>query len=285
MIPIEKNKKFFMQNDASVFSVRDKDNIDCSEHRHDFVEMVYMLKGRCVHIIDGVEYPTRRGDLIIINYNRTHAIVGGVNAEYANILMKPEYINSSLKNSENAFSLLMLSEFENFREVLDENKCKVTFLGEERTRIEDIINVIIEEMSQKNPGYELAIRSQFNLLIIMIFRKMSFDINHYFDGVSEKLLSYINQHCHEKLSLEDMAKMCSYNPSYFSRIFKENTGENFTSYLKKVRIKKAAELLTKTDRKVMDIIYEVGYSDRTKFFSHFKAIMGTSPNKYRKGKK
>ena len=114
---------------------------------------------------------------------------------------------------------------------------------------------------------------------------MSLDLEFSFDGISEKLLSYIELHCSEKLALESIAKMCSYAPAYFSRVFKNYTGQNFTSYLKKVRIEKAANLLLTTDTKITDIVYLVGYSDKTKFFSHYKSIMGTSPLKYRKSQK
>ena len=137
----------------------------------------------------------------------------------------------------------------------------------------------------KSLGCELAVRSQFNLLLIKIFRKMSFKLDYAFSGISDKLLAYIEGHCEEKLMLKDVAAMCAYNASYFSRIFKEYAQVTFTEYLKKVRIEKAAALLLATSRKVTDIIYEVGYSDKTKFFSHFKEIMGVTPLKYREGKK
>ena len=184
-----------------------------------------------------------------------------------------------------AFALLELSEFKDFQKIVDESRIKVSFEGEEREETEGIISNIRRETEQKALGYELAIRSQFNLLLIKIFRKMSFKPDNVFRGVSDKLLTYIAKHCHEKLVLKDIADMCAYNPSYFSRIFKEYTGETFTDYLKKVRIEKASELLRSTDRKVTDILYEVGYSDRTKFFLHFKSVMGVTPLKYRENQK
>lgn len=283
---IEKDNKFFMSDFASiVYGMQTADSINYHEHKHDFVEMVYMLKGRCTHIVDGKSYPVRHGDLVIVNYNQTHKIEGDSEATYINILMKPEYINQSLAKEENAFALLHLAEFEEFSKILDESKCKVTFTGDERDRIEAIIDIIQKEISKAQPGYELAVKSQFNLLMIMIFRKMSLDLSESFTGVSDELLSYIASHCNEKLTLEDIAKRCSYNSSYFSRKFKEYTGVNFTSYLKTVRISKAVKLLESTSMKISDIYPEAGYTDKTKFFAHFKSIMGVSPLKYRKGKK
>ena len=105
-----------------------------------------------------------------------------------------------------------------------------------------------------------------------------------FDGVSEKLLSYISQNCDKKITLKSVAELCSYNPSYFSRIFKYATGQTFTAYLKKERIRKAENLLEKTDLRITDIPWEVGYSDATAFFADFKKITGKTPMQYRKSK-
>jgi len=82
-----------------------------------------------------------------------------------------------------------------------------------------------------------------------------------------------------------MARKCCYNPSYFSRMFKAYTGKTFTTYLRDVRIERALYLTENTNMKISDIYSEVGYSDKTKFFSHFKSVVGISPLKYRKSKK
>ena len=113
---------------------------------------------------------------------------------------------------------------------------------------------------------------------------MSLPIRQSFGGMSDALLAYINQHCSEKITLEEMAALCSYNPSYFSRVFKQYTGETFTGYLKNARIELACRLLKETNLKINDIFTMVGYSDKTKFFAHFKSCLNMSPLQYRKSK-
>lgn len=281
----KKDDTYILQDDAYVFSVGKLDDLHFEKHKHNFVEMVYMLSGKCIHNIDGKDYPVSHGDLVIVNYNQTHEIYGNAGGEYVNILLKPEYINKTLANRENAFELLNLHEFEEFKKILDDTKRKINFLGEERKRIEEIIDIIIDEYRSKTPGHELAVRSLFNFLIIMIFRKMQLRMEPHFDGISDKLLNYISLHCDEKLTLNNIAQLCSYNPSYFSRVFKEFTGLNFITYLKNVRIKKAEELLVNTDIMIKDIMCNVGYTESSKFFSDFKSVFGISPLKYRKSKK
>lgn len=282
----EKENKYYMTDNAMIFyNSKTANTIHCHQHEHDFVEMVYMLKGSCTHIVDEKEYHVKHGDLVIVNYNQTHCITGNASAVYVNILIKPGYINKSLTNQENAFALLNLKEFEDFRKILDESKCKVTFSGKERDMVEDFIAEISKEMNENEPGYELAIRLRFNLLMLMIFRKMSLKLdNSYNNGMTDDILNHINNHLSERLTLNSVAALCSYNTSYFSRVFKDYTGMTFTAYLRNARIEKAAELLLETDMRVTDIIYDVGYSDKTKFFAHFKALKGETPLNFRKRK-
>ena len=262
------------------------DNLTYPEHYHDFVEFVYILSGNCVHVINGESYPVKRGNMIIINYNQSHSFFGTPDTEYIEILMKPEYINEALVDQENAFALLNLSEFENFREILDMEKCCVSFSTEQRRWVEQTIIMMKNEMTAKEPGYELVIKSQLNYLITVLFRKMSlFSQDEKFTGISKQLLLYIRQHSAEKLTLPAVAEKCWYNPTYFSRLFKEHTGMTFTAYLNKIRIENAAALLRSTHMKVEDICFTVGFSDKSRFYKCFQEHTKMTPYQYRKSKK
>ena len=128
------------------------------------------------------------------------------------------------------------------------------------------------------------LHSALNLLLTYVFRKMALPMKHSF-AVNSDLLLYIKNNCSEPLRLDAIASKAGYNPAYFSRIFKEFSGKNFTEYLKNARIEKACYLLKNTDKKVSDIALLVGYSDKTKFFMAFKQLIGMSPLEYRKSKK
>lgn len=253
----------------------------CEEHTHDFIEFVYILRGKCVHTIDGKVYPVKKGDMLIINYDQKHSIIGGA-GEYINIFLKPEYLNENLADKTNAFALLNLVEFSDFKQTLDEIKNSVSFSDFERTTVENILLNLETEMHETPAGYALTTRSWFHLLLVMVFRKMSMLLSERFNGVSEELLMFIKTHCREKLEMCDIAQKCHYHPAYFSRKFRTYTGMSFTEYLKKVRIDRAVQLLANTGLQVQDICYEVGYADKTKFFKHFREKTGQTPLAYRK---
>lgn len=282
MALITSNGKYYISTPCYIMVAQNPNGVREKEHKHDFIELVYMLKGETVHTIDGKQYTLSHGDMLIINYNQTHSLRGDTPNTYINILIKPEYVNESLVNSENAFSLLNLSEFKDFSDILDKNKVRVRFSNEERRKLEASINLLREEMTTKPPGYELYIRSQLNILLITVFRKMSLKLDMQGGGISDSILTYISSHCSEKLTLPQISEMCSYNSAYFSRLFKEYTGVTFTAYLKACRMEMAKKRICETNDNITDIAYEVGYTNKTKFFAHFRETFSMSPLEYRK---
>lgn len=101
----------------------------------------------------------------------------------------------------------------------------------------------------------------------------------------EKAREYISRHYSEvSVSLNEVAKQVNMNPAYFSVLFKRDTGVTFINYLTDVRIERSKELLAKTNMKIYEIAYAVGYDNPTYFSTVFKKITNYSPQDYRKNK-
>lgn len=85
-----------------------------------------------------------------------------------------------------------------------------------------------------------------------------------------------------ELSVEIVCEQLNLSQSYFSTIFKKETGENYVAYVRSIRMKKAAELLNRTEEKTYVIAQQVGYTDPYYFSSVFKKTYGVSPSRFRK---
>ena len=85
----------------------------------------------------------------------------------------------------------------------------------------------------------------------------------------------------KKLSLEEVADQIGMSPSYLSFIFSKETGQTFVTYLTKVRVQKAKELLENSAMKTSEIGFEVGYKEPHYFCTVFKKSEGCSPKEYR----
>ncbi len=101
------------------------------------------------------------------------------------------------------------------------------------------------------------------------------------ESVVEKAKAYIQENFNREISLDDVSKEVNISPYYFSKIFKEESGENFTEYLTNIRIRKARELLENADMSIKEIGVMSGYSDPNYFSRIFKKHQGVTPREYR----
>ena len=92
---------------------------------------------------------------------------------------------------------------------------------------------------------------------------------------------YIMRNLARKISLEEIARISGFSPPYFSSIFKEEMGENFTSYLNRLRVEKASILLTNSHFSLNKIGRSCGFEDQSWFSKTFKNYTGMSPGKFR----
>ncbi|WP_328805567.1 AraC family transcriptional regulator [Paenibacillus apii] len=100
-------------------------------------------------------------------------------------------------------------------------------------------------------------------------------------GVLDKAKVYIGARFTEELSLEEVADHVHLNSFYFSKIFKQLTGETFIDYLTGLRIGKAKELIAAGEYSLKEICFLTGYKDPNYFSRVFKKVTGITPSEYR----
>ncbi|PWW07295.1 two-component system response regulator YesN [Paenibacillus cellulosilyticus] len=108
------------------------------------------------------------------------------------------------------------------------------------------------------------------------------------NGLSKEKLTYadmavdiIHQYYAEDITLQSVASQINVNPSYLSRVFKQEKNENFVSYLTRIRIERAKSYLENRTLRVYEVADKVGYHNYTYFSKIFKKIVGVSPEEYR----
>ena len=97
----------------------------------------------------------------------------------------------------------------------------------------------------------------------------------------KKIKKTIREKCGGNISLKSLADEFYLTSNYICLLFKKETGETFNTYLTKVRIKKAKELLEDPVLKIYEIAEKVGYSDSDYFTRKFKKLIGMTPSEYR----
>lgn len=118
-----------------------------------------------------------------------------------------------------------------------------------------------------------------------ICRKYCLLIKNYANPDSSRLtkdvISYIQLHMEEELSLSHLADHFHKNPSVLSNTFSKETGQTLTKFIQQTRVHEAVRLFNTTNLSVSEVAMIVGYPDFSYFSKVFSKIIGYSPREYK----
>lgn len=100
-------------------------------------------------------------------------------------------------------------------------------------------------------------------------------------GVMQQVLDYLDTHYMDSITLEDGARRANMSLYHFSRFFKSVSGMSFTSYLNSIRVREAEKRLADSDKSVIDIALECGFSNVRTFNRVFRQLTGHTPSDLR----
>lgn len=129
-------------------------------------------------------------------------------------------------------------------------------------------------------SYEELKQHVMEYVVETIYRK-ELDVRKLSKGVAEAV-EFICKNYSQPLSLDQVAAKVHLNAEYLSRIFKEEVGCNYTVFLSKTRLKRAAYLLSHSSERVQKIAEQVGYPNVSYFSTTFKKQYGVNPYEYRR---
>lgn len=258
-------------------------------HRHQFIEVVYILSGRAIHKVGDKEYEVKSGDVTVINTGVPHKFTSIPNSTESfvayDLMFTPDFLDStvinmnrfeSLKNSFLFFSLFPSNMFA---------APDMYIPGKLYTDYGEIFTKIYHEFGRKEKGYVELIRAYVIELIIKIFRDIEQMGKITLSSAQLKTvhdaMRYIENHYNIKLSVDDIAAKFFLGPDYFRKLFKKATGESVKNFQRKLRIDMACQLLSTTDMPIKDVCATVGYDDMKAFYQTFKKATGKTPKEYR----
>ena len=95
-------------------------------------------------------------------------------------------------------------------------------------------------------------------------------------------LEYVGDFCDRPLKISELAEVCHMSETHFRRLFVSCMGIHPNDYINQMRIKKACELLKKTNQSVAEISMKCGFCSSATFNRNFRKFMGTTPNEWKK---
>ena len=249
-------------------------------HWHNAVELVYNASGACSISVSGSEYSLSDGDMLLIPTGEIHEIT------------------TCSTNGRQYFIQFNISTLDGFGGIngitpFMERTAKICRTEDPglQSSVEMCILQLIREHENKDYAYALSLNARIFDIIVLISRNHMKSFLYGNKSSSKKMaglqqinkaFEYIKNNFPLPVTLKDAANAAGFSEYYFSRLFKEYTGQSFLSYLNTYRIKHAEKLLKSTEMPVLDIAMESGFNSLPTFNRIFKRVKGCSPTFYRK---
>ena len=258
-------------------------------HWHVNIEMLYLISGN-LHVYTGSStYDMLPGNFIVINSCEPHYTYNlhGESYDYIVIKFTPGILQTIVADHYELRFLLPLIQANSY--------VKRCFNATEldSTEIPNTIMSIYNECKEKRVAYEIAVRSGICKLYLEMFRKISASktidfseeyFNRFKTESGNRLINepveYIMNNYSNDLNMKDVAFRFNINYYYFSKLFKNYTGQGFSEFLNSYRIMQAEKLMFTSNMKINEIAYHCGYSSDIIFVKTFKRYKGQSPKKY-----
>ena len=258
-------------------------------HSHEYLQLWYVLRGSCTHVLNDHEYGYKRFGLFIVPPYAEHYLQ--TQSEDTTVIcceFSERFINEELAGNDRniLFDFAYLEPFF-MHEKLSENLFQLK--PDSRMQVENLMLELLKHFRNNNKYSMLFIKADLLKLLAIIASEyeetQSYDkvllLDKYHTAI-DSALAYLDLHFSEKLYLEDVCKISLMSQSSFSYIFKQVTGFTFTEYLMRLRISKAQELLKNSVLSAQEIAVSCGFGDCTYFSSAFRRTVGVSPTQYRK---
>lgn len=243
------------------------------EHAHDFFELSILLQGESFYVIENESYYLNEPTVLLLNPGVSHM----------------EYVSDNMDNIQMHIGLRHLN-FPGFQRDFMPLSSKVVKLTEYDTEFFEVCEKIIQERRQAKFGHKLILKALVYQLIIYLLRdEQTTTLESQLDSEDlerQRLVNdiklYIENHCHEDLTLDQIADSFYISSATLSRIFKEFIGDTPINFLIHHRLNKSKQLIIEhPDLTIKEIAADVGYQDPLYFSKLFKKHYGESPTFFR----
>lgn len=268
---IKKNKM-----DVQILSRLPKDT-----HFHQEVELVYVMEGELRLYVMERDYHLKRGDICVINSNEEHRIETQGEITTAHLFITYSLIRSVYNGVSSFFFCNSTSEdderYEKLRELLNQLLKRKMFCekeAEEEQHEYEYLSVFYKVLGYLTSNFIKKAKTDAGMSMQQKSQMRTLQIN-----------EYIMNNYNQPISLKSLADTLYLSEGYLSRYFKKIYNMSFSAYLRQVRLSHAMSELLYTDKAILQIALDNGFSSISFFNKVFKEEYGKSPSHIRNSAK
>ena len=243
---------------------------------HNEIELMVILNGEVEVCAGGSSWVLKPDDVILINSNTGHATLARKMDSIAMVIhVNPAFLKEYYPDI----------EYLTFQLVSGPETRQMT----EFVKLRCYLAKAMLENGEFGPGGKLHFETCFYKVMDLICRAFPPERNRsaFFRLQQKKIkaiqemTAFIDKNYKERITLDQLATEWGYNSSYVSQLFRTCLGINFYDYLTRIRLREAVKELTETDKRILDIAAENGFSDLKSFNLKFREMFGKKPTEYR----
>jgi len=244
-----------------------KGNYQVVKHWHTSIEIFLVVEGNVDFYINSLHQTLSKDQFILVNSNEIHSIEAP-EENYTLVLQIPK--QSFEKYGEEDYILFKSTSYEKDAEMVS------------------LIKNMYRTYSEKEYGYEMEVKSLFyRILYVLLVKYKEKEIDE--DRIKQnknleklsKITTYIKENYKENITLESVAAVFGFTPTYLSRIFQKYANINYKSYLLNIRVEYGYKQLCNTDAAIGEIAANSGFPDSRSFAKSFVKRYGMLPSEYR----
>lgn len=244
-------------------------------HWHKECEIIHILEGNFQLTVEDSTYQLTKGNIVFIQDGILH---GGVPLE---CVYECIVFDMKLLMKDNHICTTQIQSIMRHERIID------ACLPSSIASLNYTVNDLFSAMREKKTGYEFITQGSLYHFFGIILEHHLYQVNSNTTSVSmnrliqlKNVLSYIEEHYNDFISLDDMAKTAGMNPKYFCRYFREMTQRTPTNYLNYYRIEIACEQLSTRDVSITEVALNCGFNDISYFIKTFHKYKGITPKQF-----
>lgn len=251
-------------------------------HWHDVLEINLVIKGELDVVRNNRTFHVVSGEMIVLNRDDIHAIDSqSEELIYVQLHFDLEKYNEYIP--EIWTNLFYCTPEEN-------DAISINLKREMKSHISNILRLMTESMQiidaeKKIVYYSIDILSSLKMAFLATVDPNGRELNDEQLGRIWKVIDYIYDNCHRKLTLHEVAQQIYVSDDYLTRLLKKNNGMGFEQFIAFVRAELSIKLLLNTEMSVSDISLECGFSAPRYYNAAFLKNYGCTPAEYRKNNK
>lgn len=242
------------------------DNMSHS-HYHTYFELYYLEAGSRYHIMQGQQYETIPGSLMLFAPYIMHHSFSDRDVPFRRTVL---YFNEGAILSHELLSMLQEGSG------LYVPSRKIT------GSVHALLRELLREQEANDSLHSAAAQSLLNTLLVILMRSTAVSPRPEVQSRISRIVSYIENNYQNELRLSDIAERFYISEYYLCHEFKKYTNRTIVQYINTLRILHAQRLITECDLPLTKIAEQTGFSSLTHFNRIFKASVGVSPSAYRK---